>query len=90
MNGQKTQITTEQAHNNLQGLLLNGRILINGLPLSGNELGAIVQGEQMLFEKAMKFDAATALAAQKLQVGKGLDKTPVALPVNAPGKGKKK
>ena len=58
-------VTTEQAHQNLRNLLLNGRILINGLPLTFNEVGALTQCEQMLFEKATKLDAATALAAQK-------------------------
>lgn len=47
---------TEQAHNNLKNLLLNGRILINGLPLTANELSMTLQGEQMLFEKASKLD----------------------------------
>ncbi len=50
---------TEQAHQNLKSLLLNGRILINGVPLTSNELGAIIQGEQTLYEKATKLDAAT-------------------------------
>ena len=47
---------TEQAHNNLKNILLNGRILINGLPLTANEISGILQGEQMLFEKASQFD----------------------------------
>ena len=55
---------TEQAHQDLRNLLLNGRILINGMPLTGNELGMIVQGEQSLFEKASKLDAAEALAVK--------------------------
>ncbi len=56
---------TEQAHQNLRNLLLNGRILINGLPPTANELGSIIQGEQMLFEKATKQDKAEQLAADK-------------------------
>ena len=59
------QATTEQVHNNLKGLLLNGRIQVNGSSLTANELGAVIQGEQMLFERAMKFDQATALVAKK-------------------------
>ena len=47
---------TEQAHNNLKNILLNGRILINGLPPTANEISGILQGEQMLFEKASRFD----------------------------------
>ena len=47
---------TEQVHNNLKNVLLNGRILINGLSLTANELSGILQGEQMLFEKASQFD----------------------------------
>lgn len=62
---EQTSVTTEQAHGNLNGLILNGRILINGLPLTANEIAALLRGEQMLFEKAMKFDQAVALAAKK-------------------------
>ena len=51
------QNPTEVAHRDLQNILLNGRILINGLPLTGNELGVIVQGEQMLYGKATQLDA---------------------------------
>lgn len=47
---------TEQAHNNLKNLLLSGRILLNGIPLTAVEATTIIQGEQMLFEKASKFD----------------------------------
>ena len=53
---------TERAHNDLRNILLNGRILINGLPLTGNELGTIVQGEQMLFEKATQLDTSQEAA----------------------------
>lgn len=56
---------TEQAHNNLKNLLLNGRILINGMPLTGNELGGIIQEEMMLYQKALQLDAAKALAAKQ-------------------------
>lgn len=56
---------TVQAHNDLRNVLLNGRILLNGMPLTGNELGRIVQEEQILFSKASKLDAAEALSAQK-------------------------
>ena len=62
---EQMQPTTEQVHNNLKGLLLNGRILVNGGSLTANEIVAVIQGEQMLFEKAMKLDQATALAAKK-------------------------
>lgn len=56
---------TEQAHHNLRNVLLNGRILINGLPPTVNEVGTLIQGLQMLFEKASKLDAAQALVAKK-------------------------
>ena len=56
---------TEQAHNDLRNILLNGRILINGMPLTGNELGVIIQGEQMLFGKASQLDKANALVASQ-------------------------
>lgn len=62
---EQPQPTTEQVHGNLKNILLNGRILVNGLPLTANEIASIIQGEQMLFEKAMKFDQAVALAAKK-------------------------
>ena len=66
---------TEQAHNNLRNLLLNGRILLNGSPLTANEISSILQGEQMLFAKASKLDAAEALAAKKSQDVKKPNKT---------------
>lgn len=56
---------TEQAHKELRNLLLNGRILVNGIPPTAVEITQMIQGEQMLFEKAMKLDAAMALAAKK-------------------------
>ena len=58
-------ITTEQAHSNLKNLLLNGRVLVNGLPLTANELSAVIMGEQMLFEKAMQLDKTSALVAKQ-------------------------
>ena len=58
-------MTTEQAHSNLKNLLLNGRILVNGMPLTVNEVTVILQGEQMIFEKAMNFDKASELAAKR-------------------------
>lgn len=57
--------SSEQAHQDLKNILLNGRILINGMPLTGNELGVIIQEEQMLFEKATQLDKANAHAAAK-------------------------
>lgn len=62
---EQTPVTTEQVHGNLKNILLNGRILVNGLPLTANEIASVIQGEQMLFEKAMKLDQAVALAAKK-------------------------
>lgn len=56
---------TESAHQTLRNILLNGRVLINGLPLTGNELGSIIQQEQMLFEKATQLDKANQLAVAK-------------------------
>jgi len=52
--------TTEQAHQSLQQVLLTGRILVNGMPLTANELSGILRGEQMLFEKASQLDKASA------------------------------
>ena len=57
--------TTEQAHQNLRNVLLTGRVMLNGLPLTANELSGLIQGEQMLFEKASQFDKAAALAQAK-------------------------
>lgn len=59
------QNPTEAAHQDLRNILLNGRVLINGLPLTGNELGLIIQGEQKLYEKASQLDKANALATSK-------------------------
>ena len=56
---------TEQAHKDLRNVLLNGRILINGMPLTGNELGVIIQEEQLLYGKATTLDKAEQLAASK-------------------------
>ena len=53
-------MSTVKAHENLKNILLHGRILINGLPLTANELSATLQGEQMLFEKAAQFDVERA------------------------------
>ena len=55
---------TEKAHQAVRNLLLNGRILVNGIPPTAIEITEIIQGEQMLFEKAMKLDRASALAAK--------------------------
>ena len=49
--------STEQAHQNLRNILLNGRILLNGLALTGLELNGIIAGEQSLYEKAVKLDS---------------------------------
>ncbi len=59
------QNPTDVAHRDLQNVLLNGRILINGMPLTGNELGVIIQGEQLLFGKATQLDKANALVAAR-------------------------
>ena len=56
---------TEQVHQSLRSVLLTGRILVNGMPLTANELSGIIQGEQMLFEKASQFDKAQAPANDK-------------------------
>lgn len=55
---------TEKAHQAVRNLLLNGRILVNGIPPTAIEITEIIQGEQMLFEKATKFDADAAVAAK--------------------------
>lgn len=56
---------TEQSHQALRNILLNGRILLNGMPLTANEVGSVIQGEQMLYEKASRFDKAEQLAASQ-------------------------
>ena len=55
---------TEQAHRDLKNLLLNGRILINGFPPTAIEMGKIIQGEQMMYAKAMQFEAEKAAAKE--------------------------
>lgn len=59
------QNPTETAHQDLKNVLLNGRILINGMPLTGNELGVIIREEQTLYEKATMLDKANQLATSK-------------------------
>lgn len=76
---------TEQAHQDLRNLLLNGRILINGMPLTGNELGGIIQEEQMLYGKATQLDKANALAASK-EVEKNPKKEAKIIPLKQPEK----
>lgn len=56
---------TEQAHQSLRNVLLNGRILLNGIPLTANEISGLIQGEQILFEKATQLNKAQAIAAGK-------------------------
>ena len=76
---------TEQAHNDLRNILLNGRILINGMPLTGNELGVIIQGEQMLYGKATQLDKANALVASQ-KAKKNPKKEPNIVPLKQPEK----
>jgi len=52
-------LTTEQAHKQLENVLLNGRILVNGLPLTANEISSLLMGEKMLFSKATRLDQQT-------------------------------
>lgn len=56
---------TEQAHRGLNQVLLTGRILLNGMPLTANEISGLIRGEQMLYEKAVQLDKANQLAAAK-------------------------
>ena len=65
---QVQQNPTEAAHQGLRNILFNGRILINGMPPTGNELGEIIQGEQMLYDKATQLD--------KTNAAKKAEKTP--------------
>lgn len=77
---------TEQAHKDLKHILLAGRILVNGLPLTGNELGVLIQEEQMLYEKASRLDAAQELAAKPKKPVEVSGKGPKVLPINTPVK----
>ena len=51
MKGTKME-EVKQAHQNLQHVLLNGRITLNGAPLTGNEIGQLVREEKLLYERA--------------------------------------
>lgn len=79
------QNPTDVAHRDLQNVLLNGRILINGLPLTGNELSVIIRGELMLYEKATQLDATQELAA-KVKEPKVPKKEPKIIPLKQPEK----
>lgn len=68
---------TEKAHGDLKNILLNGRILLNGMPLTANEISGVLQGEQMLYEKASQFEA-----------GKAAAKNPKTIPFKKPEKKK--
>ena len=83
MNGQNVN-PTEQAHKDLRNILLNGRLLINGMPLTGNELGIVIQGEQMLYEKASQLDAAKELTGQKKVESKNPKKKTNIVPIRPP------
>lgn len=85
MNPVPVQNPTEVAHRDLQNILLNGRILLNGMPLTGNELGVIIQGEQMLYGKATQLDKANALVAAK-KAEKNPEKKPNIIPLKQPEK----
>jgi len=74
-------MNTEQAHQNLKNVLLSGRILINGMPLTANELSGLLQGEQMLFEKASQFN--------KNQAAAKAEKKPNIIPLKQPKKKEK-
>ncbi|KKN48939.1 hypothetical protein LCGC14_0647980 [marine sediment metagenome] len=76
---------TEQAHKDLRNLLLNGRILVNGLSLTGNELGVIIQGEQLLFAKASQLDAANELLAKQKEPKEPKKKSNI-VPIKQPEK----
>ncbi len=65
---------TEQAHQNLRNLLLNGQILLNGVPVAVNIMSTVIQGEQMLYEKATQLDKANQLAASQKKDSKKPEK----------------
>jgi len=73
---------TEQAHQNLKKLLLDGRILLNGMPLTANEISSLLQGEQMLYEKATNLDKTQQLATKVKEPPQEENVVPI-------GKGKK-
>lgn len=79
------QNPTDAAHRDLQNILLNGRILIDGLSLTGTELGSVIQGERMLYAKATQLDKASALAATK-KAEKNPEKKPNVIPLKQPEK----
>ena len=76
---------TEQEHKDLRNILLAGRILVNGLSLTGNELGIIIQEEQMLYQKASQLDAANELVAEQKKP-KVPKKKPNIIPIKPPEK----
>ncbi|MCK4789707.1 MAG: hypothetical protein KAV87_38560 [Desulfobacteraceae bacterium] len=65
---------TEQAHQDLKKVLLNGRILLNGMPLTAQEISLIIRGEQMLYEKATQLDSERV--AKKAEKNLSEDKKP--------------
>ena len=65
---------TQQAHQNLKNVLLNGRTLINGMPLTATELSGLIQGEQMLFEKASRLDEQNTAAKKQEKTPKKKEK----------------
>jgi len=50
----------QEAHARLQRVILNGRILVNGMPLTANELSGILRDEQRLYGLAAEFITAKA------------------------------
>ena len=69
-------MTLEQAHQNLKNVLLNGRVLINGMPLTANELSGLLQGEQLLYEKAVEAERHNQAAKDAPITPKTPEKTP--------------
>jgi len=49
-------ITPQQAHANLTKVLINGRITLDGKPLSLLELDSLMQSVKLLHDSAMEFE----------------------------------
>ena len=55
----------QQANQNLRNVLLKGRILLNGMALTGEEISNLLINVNVLFEGASKLQAAEKLLADK-------------------------
>ena len=56
-----------EAHQNLRHLLFNGRIILNGAPLTTNELSQLIQAEQLLYNGVIELEKSKLPAVKEAE-----------------------